>query len=72
MSDQEAAKDVLAHVQITVDSALQAVQDRLVRLRAERGAINDEIRGLVAQEEVLTRVAKVSRKQPPTERNDDG
>src|SRR5262245_52909524 len=70
MGDPDAVLGVVAPSTSAYDSAIDFVNDSLVKtkqrladLRKQREGINDEIRDLVADEELLERMARVARKE---------
>lgn len=45
---------------VAVQTALEMTRERLVELRAERERVNAEVRDLVAEEELLARMARIA------------
>ena len=59
---EETAEDGFALAYSTVEDCLSNVRRRLAELRQARQVVNDEIRGLVGEEDVLSRMLRVAAK----------
>lgn len=60
MSDEPSRGSVLVRTAHNVTTALAEVRTELAAKRAERDALNDEIRQLVADEDLLRRMARLA------------